>query len=354
MKLFEGKTPAERNKLIAAIALGVISLFALTYVFFGDSIFGSGPTKSTQAGPKPSPSPTRSNPGSTQTASNLNEPDISTVLTPISYIQPQPPEPAVGRNVFAFYVAPIPTPKPDMPTKVEPPPPIFLSGVTPANVYARTGDFALQVSGDKFTPDSRIYFDNTPLATRFISAQQLSATVPAGMIANDGQRMIVVRATDPKMFSNNGSLTVAAPPKPQYDFVALIGDRHYQNDVAMLKSKGGSKDLISVQRGDVVSGRFRVTSISESEVAFVDTSLNIKHTLPFSSDKGGGSANSGGNQGMPSSPNDIRQMPRGRFPDQGTLNPSTSIPGIPDNIPRYTPPAPEIKEDVDDDDDGKP
>jgi hypothetical protein len=176
------------------------------------------------------------------------------------------------------------------------------------------------------------------------------------MIVNDGQRMIVVRATDPKLYSNNGSLTVAAPPTPPFDYVALIGDRHYQNDVAMLKAKGGSKDLLSVQRGDVVAGRFRVTSISENEVALVDTSLKIKHTLPFTSGRaGGGSANTGGSPTMLPNPNDIRRMPPGRMQqDPGMLNPGTSIPGIPDNIPRYTPPAQESKEDVDDDGEGKP
>jgi hypothetical protein len=43
-----------------------------------------------------------------------------------------------------------------------------------------------------------------------------------------------------------------------------------------------------VQRGDVVSGRFRVTSIADREVVLVDTNLKIKHllTLTGEGDKG--------------------------------------------------------------------
>jgi small neutral amino acid transporter SnatA (MarC family) len=40
MKLLEGKSPTERNKIIAAITLGVMAVLALGYTF-GGSFFGS-------------------------------------------------------------------------------------------------------------------------------------------------------------------------------------------------------------------------------------------------------------------------------------------------------------------------
>jgi len=44
-----------------------------------------------------------------------------------------------------------------------------------------------------------------------------------------------------------------------------------------------------VYRGDVVGGRFRVTSISEKELVLIDTTLKIKHTLPMTEgEKGAG------------------------------------------------------------------
>jgi hypothetical protein len=349
MKLFEGKTPAERNKIIAALALGAISFIAIVYVFFGDSIFGSP----ARAQPSPTPKVSKTTGGPARTSTGDDQAIDSSNLTAVVYERMMPPEPSVGRNVFAFYVPPPVVIKPT-PTPTPPPPPAFLlSGVTPGNVFARTGDFTLQVSGDKFTPDSRIMLDSTPLNTKYINPQTLQAQVSAAMIANDGSRMVKIVSADPTKFSNEATLVVVAPPKPNYDYVTLIGDRHYQNDVAMLKSKGGSKELISVHRGDLLDRRFRVTSISEAEVAVLDTTLNIKHSIPFSSDKSGGS---GSNGGIGSAP-DIRRMPPGRMNQQLQMqvDPNAPIPGIPADIPRYQPPGqPQGKEDPDDEDDGKP
>jgi hypothetical protein len=62
----------------------------------------------------------------------------------------------------------------------------------------------------------------------------------------------------------------------------LIGRRSF-NDTAVLQDKN-NKDLLNVQRGDVVGGRFRINSISDKEVVLVDTTLKIRHTLPFSTE----------------------------------------------------------------------
>jgi hypothetical protein len=351
MKFLEGKTPAEKKKVIAASALGLISFIAIFYVFFGDSFFGSSTQRPAV---RPSPTPAR---GSSNTTAGPRAPvgqeqvfDMAS-LTPVVYSPATPPDPAVGRNIFAFYVPP-PPPAKVVPTPAPPRPADYpLSSLSPANVFAQTAAFTLVVAGDKFTPDCRITFDSNPLPTKFISPQQLQAEVPAAMIANDGSRMIkVISSADPAKFSTDATLVVQAPPKPLYDYIALIGDRHYQNDVAMLKSKSNSKELISVQRGDLVSGRFRVTSISEAEVAMVDTNLNIKHAIHFSTDKSSGGGGVGKGGGIESG-NDIRRFPPARLqPDPGT-----SIPGIPDNIPRYTPPPqPQTREEPEDEDDGKP
>ena len=56
MKFFEGKTPTEKNKIIAAIVLGVLSLFAL-YLAFWPSGKKTTVTASVSPTPKPSPSP---------------------------------------------------------------------------------------------------------------------------------------------------------------------------------------------------------------------------------------------------------------------------------------------------------
>jgi hypothetical protein len=189
------------------------------------------------------------------------------------------------RNIFAYYVAPPPPVKiPPTPTPT-PTPPLTVSSVNPTSVYARTTDFSLQVGGDNFTPAVRIFVDGRPMQTRFVNAQQIATTVTADMIANPGSRRIEVKTSDGSLYSNQANLVVTPPPVPNYSYIGLIGKPRF-NDVAVLQEKN-SKDLMNVQRGDVVGGRFRVNSISDKEVVLVDTTLKIRHTLPFSSESSG-------------------------------------------------------------------
>lgn len=155
--------------------------------------------------------------------------------------------------------------------------------MSPSSVYARTADFSLQVLGDKFTPAVHIVIDGRDLPTRFISAQQLFTTVPAAMISNPGVRQVLARSNDGKLYTNTISLNVTPPPDPNssYSYVGIIGKPRF-NDTAVLQEKS-SKDLINVQRGESVGGRFRVVSISEREVVLIDTTLKIRHTLSFTS-----------------------------------------------------------------------
>ncbi len=123
--------------------------------------------------------------------------------------------------------------------------------------------------------------DNNELPTKYINAQQLSATVPAALIANPGGRQVILRSSDGKLYSNTQSISVAAPPTPNYSYIGIIGTKRYILDTAILQDKG-NKETLNVQRGDLLGGRFRVTSISEKEVVVVDNNLKIKHTLSMS------------------------------------------------------------------------
>ena len=70
---------------------------------------------------------------------------------------------------------------------------------------------------------------------------------------------------------------MAEAPKPNYTYIGIIGTpRHI--DTAILQDKN-NKETLNVQRGDLLGGRFRVTSISEKEVVVVDSTLKIKHNL---------------------------------------------------------------------------
>jgi hypothetical protein len=124
--------------------------------------------------------------------------------------------------------------------------------------------------------------DSRELPTRFVNAQQMSAKVSAGLIANPGGKQVILQTSDGKAFSNSLPFNIQPPPTPNISFVGIIGTPQHL-DTAIIQDKG-SKDLQNAQRGDVVGGRFRITSISQKELVLVDTNLKIKHTIPFSTD----------------------------------------------------------------------
>ena len=268
----------EKKKMIIAGVLGFAALVVLWWALFG---FGSSSSSTTpRAAATPTPTPR------TQTAANAapgvspNAAEYLSLFTPIEYRPSSYTPPDVKRNIFGYYVAPVapqrvveqPSPSPT------PTPPLLLASVSPSNVFARSPDFKLDIAGDKFTPAVKIYFDGRELPTTYTSPQQLSANVPAAMIAAPGSRSIVVRSPDNSLYSLAVTLNVAAAPTPNYSYIGIIGEQTRVNDTAIVQDKS-NKNFLNVHRGDVLSGRFRVTSISEKELVMMDTTLKIKHTL---------------------------------------------------------------------------
>ena len=274
MQASDIKNPSERKKVIGAVVLGLLAIVLLWWAFIG---FGSSGTKvAQQTPPRPVPSP-RGNNQPTQQA------ELTADIQPINidFALVSVPEPK--RNIFVYYVPP---PKPVVEVKVPtptpvPPPPLLLATLNPSNVFARTGEFTLEVTGDKFTSQVKVLMDNSPLQTRYIGSQQLSATVPAGLIANPGTRQVMVRSPDGSLYSNVASFNIAAPPTPNYSYIGIIGDKRYI-DTALLQDKN-TKEMLNAQRGDLLGGRFRVTSISEKEIVMMDTTLKIRHPIAFTS-----------------------------------------------------------------------
>lgn len=278
MQLFDPNNPNEKKKIIAALVLGVVAIAVLGYLFFG------GGTKKpvanpNQIGARSTPTPARN---TSAQPSEMTPEVLLTSVQPIEYNGTIGAASEADRNIFAYYVPP-PAPVKITPTPTPPPPPpLTVSSVTPTSVYARTTDFSLQVGGDKFTPAVRIFIDGRQMQTRFVNAQQVATTVTADLIANPGNRRVEVKTADGALYSNAANLVVTPPPVPNYSYIGLIGKPRF-NDTAVLQDKN-NKDLLNVQRGDVVGGRFRVNSISDKEVVLVDTTLKIRHTLPFSTE----------------------------------------------------------------------
>ena len=100
------------------------------------------------------------------------------------------------------------------------------------------------------------------------------------MITAPGARQVMVRTPDNSLFSNQLTVNVAAPPTPNYTYIGIISPQNRVTDTALVQDRS-NRNVVSVLRGDVIGGRFRVTSISEKELVVVDTSLKIKHILPM-------------------------------------------------------------------------
>ena len=366
MKLFEGKSPTERNKIIAAVVLGVLSLTVL-YLTFGRSLIGGSGTTTVKVSTAPKPSPTV-NP-ETFTLPTKDQQDFDYATTEIAYSPDIFGTPDPGRNIFAFYEPPPPCRGAECPTPTiapivvvqptpAPTPPILISFVTPQSIYAGSKAFRLEINGDKFTPDARIYFSQNELPTTFINAQKLVADVPAALIASAGPRQIIVQTLDGKFYSNQILLNIQAPPEPQFTYIGMIARKLANNDTAYFL-EAGKPAPFAHRLNDVVAGRFRLLSISESETVFEDINLGFRHRRPLVQETGAGSQ-------QPSRPGSPNRGGDGYVPpyNQGfPQNPQVqSIPGIPDNIPRYVPPngarptpgdKKDANDDVDDDGDGR-
>lgn len=344
MKLFEGKSPTERNKTIAAIALGVMCLVVF-YFAFGRGLFGGSATTTVTVKASPTPrqsTAVKTEPGKFVMPSNddqyLNDTSIPIFYDPSSFNVPDP-----GRNIFAFYEPGLPTPivplpiviKTPPPASPTPTPPIQIAVINPQSIYAGSKGFRLEIAGDNFTPDSRIYFGQREMPTTFVNAQRLVADIPAVLITGDGARQVIVQTPDGKLYSNQVMLDVQAPPKPQFQYIGMIARTRSNNDTAYFLETG--KQIPTGARlNDVVEGRYRLLSISAQQTVLEDVGLGFKHRLPLFTPPPGTvpAPSSGVRSGFPSTESYVPFNPPAPAP--GISN--SRIPGIPDNIPRYIPP----------------
>lgn len=281
MALVDLSKPGEKKKLIFAAVLGLGAILVLYWALIGFDSRPPQPTRTTASATPQRPATTTQRPSAAPAPVSPEVQNLA-AFAPINYEPSSYSAPEAKRNIFAYYEPPpkpvaVPsTPSPTPP----PPPPVLLASVSPSNVYARTADFKLEAAGDKFTPAMRIYVDGRELPTTYKGPQQLSSTIPASVIAAPGTRQVVVRTPDNSLFSNQLPINVAAPPVPNFTYIGIISPQNRVTDTALIQDRS-NKNIISALRGDVVGGRFRVTSISEKELVLVDTSLKIKHVLPM-------------------------------------------------------------------------
>jgi hypothetical protein len=355
MKLFEGKSPAERNKIIAAIVIGALAVLAIGNMIFSP-FSGSKKSITVNISPTPTASASPNRNGDTVVTALPKQNEIDDIYTRIPVAMQYPPSASdAGRNIFAFYEPPIPTPFSPTPFVIKttptstpipvPTPNLILSYLSKQSVYAGDKGFKLDIGGDKFTPDTYIFFNGTQIPTTYVGPQQMSAEIPANYIANAGQITIQVKSADGKLFSNPIYLNVMAPPLPQFSYIGIVSRKRGNNDTAYVMEQG--KTLPSSYRlNDIIGGRFRLVSISPAKLLVQDIQLGF--LAPYSMELVKGSGQTSSTTTRQTNPN----SPDGIYQTQPTF-PQNCPPGIPcNNLKPYPTPQPQKNADDDVDDDG--
>jgi len=263
----------DQKKALLMTALLVVLGGMVYYNFFMEEDEEPTPRRTTSAAAK-------GRPAAVPVAGKNDIPVITEPLMLASLSKSQ--EPSGGRNIF-IYPTPTPPPPPK-PQPTPPPPPITLSGLNPAGVIGKTGDFTLTVFGAKIPADARVFIAGREQKTTVVSETQLKAAVGAGTISNPGSLPVEVRsATDAKLFSNVVNLNISPPPAPPYKYLGLI----IKGGVTSAALKFELEDGIQYVRKDaVLGGHWKIINITDQEIEFEDTNIKVRHRIPFSGEGG--------------------------------------------------------------------
>lgn len=155
--------------------------------------------------------------------------------------------------VFQTYVLPSGSP-------IVPPPPT-ISGLSPSSATAGGSAFTLTVSGTGFAPGAVVQWGGTGLATSFVGATQLTATVGASLLAYAGA--VSISVTSGGLASPSATFTINAPNNGPLN-ISGIWNITTESDVFTVDGIEPLSTSLSgyvVQSGDQLSGNFGVSGI---------------------------------------------------------------------------------------------
>lgn len=279
MKFLEGKTKEEKNKLIAAVVLGLLALIAVSYNLLGLFSSPSKPVTPSVAMQSPSPGRTEERPSPSRQSDSETRFEYET--TEVRYSPEMFAAPAPARNIFAIYVPPPPpvsTPKPIPTPTPPPPPPQTIVSLSPSTTFSGGKGFRLEVSGSNFTSETRIFFNQGSVPTTFINSQRLAADITATMVASEGNRSIQVKTPDGRLYSNVTSFSVVPPPKPNFTYLGPVTRTKSNNATAYIQEQG-APNPVAKRLNDVVGGRFKIINITAAQVVVEDTNLGFRHNV---------------------------------------------------------------------------
>jgi hypothetical protein len=112
-----------------------------------------------------------------------------------------------------------------------------ITSLSPASAIAGGPAFALQVNGAGFTDSQQVLWNGNPLSTGFVSANQLTAAVPASLIQGAGSAQVAIRTSDGV---TSGPAAFAIVTKPQILTTGLPSGTVGASYDARLAASGGT------------------------------------------------------------------------------------------------------------------
>lgn len=270
--------PETRKKILLGVLFGILAIVLYWQLFAGggdDAPAGPANTTANNGGTRPSPTPRP-----TPRAGGTPEIIVSQPLTPV-WLERSISSDGTGRNIFVYPTpTPIPPPTPGPPVPTPPPPPITLFSLNPQGVIARTGEFNMTLFGEKIPVDAQVFLDGRLYPATVVNEREIRVKVPADAIRAPGNPGVMVRSqADAKLYSNQLSLNIAAPPEPPYRFIGIIVKK--DGAIAVLKSQA-DEEVISVVKGQKVGSYWRVLNITTQKIELENTNLRLSHVINYS------------------------------------------------------------------------
>jgi hypothetical protein len=129
-----------------------------------------------------------------------------------------------------------------------------ISGLSPNSLIAGGPAFQLTVNGSGFVSGSNVQWNGSPVATSYVSATQLTATIPASLIASPGSATVTVLNSGTG--ASNAATFVVFSPNPSLQTISHIVDG------------GGWRSSVILVNTDTVPALYAVNFRSDAGVSY--------------------------------------------------------------------------------------
>lgn len=156
-----------------------------------------------------------------------------------------------------------------------------ITSISPTQVTAGGPQFTLTVNGAGFLSSSRVNWNQTALTTTFVSAAQMTAVVPAGMIQAQGMASITAVNPGPPQVSSN-ALNISIVPLPPPTLTLSGGSTANPTDTKGLQVTLSAVTPLALT--GTIQLQFSSNAVnsvaSDPDVKFVGGGLSANFTIP--------------------------------------------------------------------------